>query len=231
MKYTVLSAGSRGEAVVALQNALGLKADGHFGPATQAAVRSFQMQKGLTVDGIVGAATWKALGVLDNAPKVLPKYLMLHTTAGNQDWTVQQVVDYHVKTLGWGRPGYHKIITKAGNVVDTWPVDLADGFDPHEYSYGAKEWNPVSLHVCWIGGLGPGGVPLDNRTLAQKETLASVVFDLLDQLPSLQVLGHNQAHNKACPCFSVPKWLRSIGVPETNIYTADPFGYSASLAV
>jgi peptidoglycan hydrolase-like protein with peptidoglycan-binding domain len=37
------------------------KADGIFGPKTDKGVREFQDDEGLTVDGIVGQKTWKAL--------------------------------------------------------------------------------------------------------------------------------------------------------------------------
>ena len=56
-----LSAGSRGPDVAAIQRALGISADGIFGPQTRAAVRAFQAQHGLTVDGIVGPRTRAAL--------------------------------------------------------------------------------------------------------------------------------------------------------------------------
>lgn len=60
---TTLKRGSTGEAVVALQRALGgIEADGEFGPLTEAAVMSFQGSKGLPQTGVVDTATWNALG-------------------------------------------------------------------------------------------------------------------------------------------------------------------------
>lgn len=62
-----LSRGSSGDAVKRLQRsltaALGttVGVDGTFGPATETAVRGYQTNRKLSVDGQVGPATWKAL--------------------------------------------------------------------------------------------------------------------------------------------------------------------------
>jgi hypothetical protein len=51
------------EDVRVVQRALGLDADGRFGPKTAEAVRAFQQRQGLTVDGVVGPKTWAALAL------------------------------------------------------------------------------------------------------------------------------------------------------------------------
>lgn len=65
--YPTLRQGSTGDAVVRLQKLLAARghspgaADGSFGPATLAAVQSFQRAIGTTADGVVGPKTWGAL--------------------------------------------------------------------------------------------------------------------------------------------------------------------------
>jgi peptidoglycan hydrolase-like protein with peptidoglycan-binding domain len=48
-------------ALARAQTALGVIADGYYGPNTAAALRSFQLPRGLEVDGLLGPATWSAL--------------------------------------------------------------------------------------------------------------------------------------------------------------------------
>lgn len=65
----ILKRGSKGEYVYALQTALinrgydlgSYGVDGDFGKATEAAVKKFQKDNGLTADGVVGPKTWAAL--------------------------------------------------------------------------------------------------------------------------------------------------------------------------
>ena len=64
-----LSRGDRGKEVLDVQTRLRGRGfelgregvDGFFGPSTELAVRSFQQERGLVVDGVVGANSWREL--------------------------------------------------------------------------------------------------------------------------------------------------------------------------
>jgi peptidoglycan hydrolase-like protein with peptidoglycan-binding domain len=79
MAEPLLRKGSTGEAVRQLQQALkdlgydpgGV--DGQFGGKTESAVRAFQGDRGLTVDGIVGEITWLNIDEADTSNPTLRK--------------------------------------------------------------------------------------------------------------------------------------------------------------
>ena len=57
----VLRKGAKGEGVKIMQEALGVSADGDFGPGTERALKEWQAANGLTADGIAGPATFAKL--------------------------------------------------------------------------------------------------------------------------------------------------------------------------
>jgi peptidoglycan hydrolase-like protein with peptidoglycan-binding domain len=62
----LMKRGAEGDGVAAVQKALGVEADGVYGPVTRAAVTKYQKRNGLTVDGVVGPETLGSLGVKAN---------------------------------------------------------------------------------------------------------------------------------------------------------------------
>ena len=65
-RLPTLRFGNRGSAVRILQRLLvskgyPIRIDGDFGVLTETSVKAFQSRRGLTVDGIVGSRTWRAL--------------------------------------------------------------------------------------------------------------------------------------------------------------------------
>jgi hypothetical protein len=73
-----------GSSVAALQKALGITADGIYGPITRRAVRSYQRAHGLTVDGIAGRQTLGSLGLSAGAPVQTAPTAAAPTSAPNR---------------------------------------------------------------------------------------------------------------------------------------------------
>lgn len=138
------------------------------------------------------------------------KYLVVHCTASNQSQSAQDIVNYHLKTLKWRRPGYHYIIDAVGVVHATHPEELI--------SNGVKGYNTHCINIAYIGGvenIGGKLVAKDNRTEAQRKALRILLKSLRISYPSAVIQGHrdfspdlnkNQIVDpweriKACPCF------------------------------
>src|SRR5437868_2422766 len=61
----ILKRGLAGEPVKVLQQKLGVNTDGEFGADTEAALRKYQQQNGLKVDGIAGPDTFVHMGLYE----------------------------------------------------------------------------------------------------------------------------------------------------------------------
>ena len=59
--FTELKKGSKGADVKKIQTLLKVTADGEYGPITEAAVKAYQVKKGLPVTGVVNQATYERL--------------------------------------------------------------------------------------------------------------------------------------------------------------------------
>lgn len=68
-----LRQGTKGEDVKVLQRRIGASADGDFGAATAAALRTWQRKHGLEADGIAGPATWRAILAPEPATQPTPE--------------------------------------------------------------------------------------------------------------------------------------------------------------
>ncbi len=66
-----LRRGEEGDAVESMQDMLEVRADGRFGPKTEAALRAWQLAHALVPDGICGPKTWIALTDAAQAPPAI----------------------------------------------------------------------------------------------------------------------------------------------------------------
>lgn len=213
---------SRGADVVTAQKALGVQPDGIFGPLTLEAVKDFQLEHKLEVDGIVGPKTWAALlsGDVSGAsePAELPKLkkskrtikrLIVHCTATRegQEVSVEQIRKWHTDPenaggRGWSDIGYHYVIYLDGSIHLGRDVDISGA---HTAGY-----NSTSIGICYVGGLDASGKAKDTRTSEQKASLVNLLKRLKALYPSSTIHGHCEFAAKACPCFDAKSEYKGL---------------------
>ena len=189
-----------GEDVKTLQRALGCVVDGAFGRLTEGAVIGFQALHGLVADGIVGKATWRALGVTQRSITEI----IVHCTAtkDGQDVTTSQIDAWH-RQRGFRCIGYHWVIYRDGSVHAGRNVD--------EVGAHCTNHNAHSIGVCYVGGLASDAkTPKDTRTLAQKAALLDLIRRLKRIYPHAVVHGHRDFAAKSCPCYDATKEYKDV---------------------
>lgn len=152
-------------------------------------------------------------------------YLVIHCTAtrAGEDVTQDQIRSWHTAPppvgRGWKQVGYTDLFHLDGSIERMVENNEDDNVDPWEITNGVAGINSTSLHIVYAGGLDLNLKPTDTRTPQQKEALRRYVLEFVTRFKSVRVCGHYQFAPKDCPCFDVPLWLRSIGVPNKNIFT------------
>ncbi len=94
--------------------------------------------------------------------------------------------------------GYHRVIRRDGKIES--------GRRPYEIGAHVKGHNGDSLGIALVGGLGNDKAPDCNFTSMQWASLENEVFWTMSEHGSLEMFGHRDFSNKACPTFDVKAW-------------------------
>ena len=143
------------------------------------------------------------------------KYIAVHCTASSQHTTIKEL-QQEFRRKGWKNPGYHYVVAADGTITQL--------LDEDKVSNGVKGYNSVLINVAYIGGIDAEGKPIDNRTAAQKASLAGLLGMLRKKYPTATIQGHrdfspDRNHNgriepneyiKACPCFDAKGEYKDI---------------------
>ena len=196
----------KSEVVKQIQKALHLYPDGIFGILTEEAVKEFQKDNGLSVDGVVGPKTLAYLIPLRlKKSKRYINELIVHCSATpeGRNYSVEDIRADH-KKQGWSDIGYHYVIYRDGTIHNGRDVDLVG-------AHCAKNGhNQHSIGICYIGGVeNKPSTPYhllkakDTRTEEQKVSLLSLLLDLKKLYPNARIWGHRDFDtSKECPSFN-----------------------------
>ena len=149
--------------------------------------------------------------------------IIIHCTATRPDWwqnksaqaKVKEVCRWHIDR-GWSDIGYHYLIDRDGTVVEGRPAERTGAH--------VKGHNTGTIGVALFGGLGgsAGDSFADHFTQEQEDALRGLIADLqVEHTDIRKISGHNQYAAKACPCFSVPAWLKEAPAPKMKPPVAD----------
>jgi N-acetylmuramoyl-L-alanine amidase len=128
--------------------------------------------------------------------------IVWHCTASHQTNTTKQIIDYHLKTKKWSRPGYHIIIDARGEWTYATDFNLA--------SNGVSGHNSDSINISYIGGIDRNVKAIDNRTPEQRAVMELIYHSLVNKIPKAKHYGHYFFANKACPSYNVENWIKEM---------------------
>tara|TARA_R100001463_G_scaffold33877_1_gene74749 strand:- start:161 stop:580 length:420 start_codon:yes stop_codon:yes gene_type:complete len=125
------------------------------------------------------------------------KRVILHCTATKegQDISLETIRGWHVVGNGWQDIGYHYVILLNG--------EIALGRNLFTQGAHTRGENEDSIGVAYVGGLDEKGKPKDTMSLYQDIAFMRLFESLSVTFGKLDLHGHNEFSNKACPSFDV----------------------------
>ena len=134
---------------------------------------------------------------------------IVHCTATRPEWwagkrtseKVREIKRWHVEDRGWSDIGYHYLIDRDGTVATGRPMERNGAH--------VQGHNTGTIGISLFGGFGSSENDAfeENFTPEQDAALRKLLDDLKARYGFTKVTGHNQYAAKACPGFSVPRWL------------------------
>ena len=132
------------------------------------------------------------------------KYIVIHSsqTTPEENLNARDMEVKHRKE-GYLCCGYHKIITREGNVEDGRDIEIAGLHVEAKNDIS----NANSIGICLIGGKSKDGEPDCNFTFKQYAALIGLVKELKSIYKQLIVMSHRDVADTPCPNFDVSELL------------------------
>lgn len=124
-------------------------------------------------------------------------YIVIHHSATNSNLSVQEIHEYHQKSLGWAGIGYNFYITKQGKIYTGRPIDTVGAH--------CENYNSVSVGVCLCGNF-----EIEKPTEQQLNALRDLLKDLKAKYPNAKIVGHKDLNATACPGKNLYSKLGSL---------------------
>lgn len=186
------------------------KADGLFGPRTEAAAEAWIAAKGRAKPA-AGAAAVAGLPMIYQGKAQYPvREIVVHCSATPPEWMtglpfaakVREIRLWHTRDRGWKDIGYTWLCDRDGSILPGRPETVIGA--------GVEGHNSGVIHICLIGGHGAAATDPFQRhfTTLQNTALRDLIRKISAHTQIAEITGHNQWAAKACPGFSVPLWLK-----------------------
>ena len=114
-------------------------------------------------------------------------------TPEGRDVKTEEIKRWHTEERGWSDIGYHWVVELDGSINEGRSEDINGAH--------CRGHNSDSIGICYVGGSDSEGNPKDTRTQEQKDSLVTLIKDILDRYSESEVYGHRDFSEKACPSY------------------------------